>query len=155
MKHGATIFSLFILTIITTSCKKENASIIVGKWSIVKDSSFVAQAPPFFNAVPGNIYFGVVGDYYNFTTEGKLYIKEGAYADTLSYSLSPNNQVEFIYNSYNLEVDSTGNIISQNRRKKSYTIEALSANQLTMTSNLNGDILTPVGYFANMLTLKR
>ena len=155
MKLLLTVTLLFTTTMEIISCKKDFSNSIVGKWSIVKDFSFVADAPPFYNAGPGSIYTGVEGDYYDFRPDENLYIKEGTYSDTLTYNVSFDNQVNLIYNTYNAVADSLGNIISQEHRTKNYTIVTLSATNLTMLSDLTSNILTPEGYLANKLDLKK
>lgn len=155
MKLFLTLTLLFATIMEIISCRKDLSNSIVGKWSIVKDSSFVADAPPFYNAGPGSVYTGVEGDYYDFRPDGNLYIKEGTYSDTLIYNLSPGNQLNLIYNTYNTLTDSLGNIIAQTHPTKSYTIVTLSATNLIMSSNLTSDILTPEGYLANKLEMKK
>ena len=153
MRHK--FLTLLLLTLFAVACKKTTIPEVVGKWSIEKDSTYIAEAPPFFNAGPGGIYTGVNGDYYDFRPDGKLYIKEGTYSDTLTYNVSSGNQVNLVYNTYNTVSDSLGNIISQTHPTKSYTIVTLSTTYLTMISKLTSDILTPEGYMANKLELKK
>jgi hypothetical protein len=124
----------------------------VGVWHIIKDSFFVVQAAPFLK-YKDSVYSGKATDYYDFKPDGSLYIKEGSTMDTLAYQILANNQLAFIYNYYNIVTDSLGNIISKTKRKKTYRITALTATNLTMSSNISSDILTPVGYFANRLKL--
>jgi hypothetical protein len=156
MKLFLAITLLFAATMGIISCRKEFSNSIVGKWHIVKDSSFLANSLPFYNAGPGRIYYtGLGDDYYDFKPDGNLYIKEGTYSDTLTYNVSSGDQVNLIYSTYNIVSDSFGNIISQTHPTKSYTIVTLSATNLTMSSNLISNILTPVGYLANKLELKK
>jgi len=71
MRHK--FLTLLLLTLFVVACKKTTPnSEIVGKWSIEKDSTYMADTPPFFNAGPGGIYTGVNGDYYDFRPDGKL-----------------------------------------------------------------------------------
>ncbi len=155
MKLIVTVSLITAITAGLISCKKEYSDAIAGRWNIVTDSSFVGQSPPFFNPGAGHVYKGITSDYYDFRTDGRLYIKEGAYSDTLTYQVRPDKHITFVYNTYLTTVDSLGNIISQVHPKKNYTITTLSANNLTMTSDLTSDILTPVGYFANKLMLAK
>jgi len=155
MRLFLTVALIFATTMEIISCKKGFSNSIVGKWSIVKDSTFLAEARPFYNAGPGSIYTGVKGDYYDFRPDGYLYIKEGTYSDTLTYNVSSGSQVNLIYNTYNTVSDSLGNIISQTHPTKSYSIVNLSATNLTISSNLTSNILTPVGYPSNKLELKK
>ena len=70
------------------SCKKSSSHgdvvSIIGKWNIINDSSYTGVGA-------GNhlvIYKGKEGDYFNFTSYGKLYIKENAMLHTSSFSLT-------------------------------------------------------------------
>ncbi len=69
-------------TAVSTEESSLTDATIVGKWNIVSDSSFQGVGQ---NNHPVN-YTGVAGDYYDFRTDGNVYIKEGPAFDTLSYS---------------------------------------------------------------------
>jgi hypothetical protein len=56
---------------------------IIRNWNIVSDSTFVGVGS---NNHPV-AYIGQPGDYFDFTTNGTIYTKEGAVLDTLSYKL--------------------------------------------------------------------
>jgi len=155
MKHFLWTSLLFAFQIEMISCTKSGANSIVGKWNIVKDSSYVSGAPPFFNAGTGGAYMGVAGDYYDFKQNGTLYIKEGSYADTVIFSVSFNNQLTLTSNSYNYVADSLGNIIGRTHPTKSYSISSISATHVELTSILKSNILTPIGYLANKVDLKK
>lgn len=164
---------LFFVIMVFESCKKDSATLdnntlliansnkdtisssasIVGIWKILKDSFFVVDAPAFFKTHDSS-YIGVATDYYNFRQDGSLYIKEGNVSDTLAYEILPNNQVNFIYNTYITITDSVGNSI-QTKYKKAFTITTLIETNLTMSSNISSDILSPEGYFANKLKLTK
>jgi hypothetical protein len=66
-------------------CKKENTKpappTLVANWNIVSDytANHLAQT---------NTYTGVAGDYFDFRTDGKCYVKEGSRYDTLSYAIT-------------------------------------------------------------------
>jgi hypothetical protein len=55
---------------------------IAGKWNIVGDTTYSGVNT---GANP-TIYSGQPGDYFDFRTDGHVYIKEGAAMDTLSYN---------------------------------------------------------------------
>ena len=150
---NAVMFFIAAATL-TLSCKKDPSYQITGKWQIIKDSSYVEPASA-FNTVQGPGYTGTAGDYYDFKPGGSLYIKEGSYTDTLTYSTRAGGEVVFNYNTYNNVVDALGNIISRTHRTKSYSITALSATKLILTSKLTTGILTPVGYLANTILLEK
>ena len=86
----SSIFTAFAI-VFFTSCEKTAVSndessltgaTILGKWNIISDSSYAGIG---INNHPVN-YTGVAGDYYDFRTDGNVYIKEGPAFDTLSYS---------------------------------------------------------------------
>jgi hypothetical protein len=65
-------------------------SLIIGKWNIVRDTVYAGVNT---GADPA-IYIGQPGDYFDFSEDGNVYIREGAGLDTLSYKLLPNNQID-------------------------------------------------------------
>jgi hypothetical protein len=83
------LFGVIAVVFSLASCKKnvspeeDNASII-GKWNIVTDSSHVGIGANNHLVV----YTGKEGDYFNFSSNGKLYIKENIMLDTLQYNLT-------------------------------------------------------------------
>jgi hypothetical protein len=125
---------------------------IYGKWNLISDSFYVADAPPFFNA-GDSVYVGTAADYYNFTQGGNLYRRESIHTDTSSFELLPNNQVEFlnIYD-YRFEQDSMGTFTIL-KVSLTYTITTLTEHNLTLIANLSSAILTPEGYFADKIKL--
>ena len=65
-------------------CKKDNngnAVVLAGKWNLVTDytANHLAQM---------NTYTGIPGDYFDFRSNGKCYVKEGSQYDTLSYAIT-------------------------------------------------------------------
>ncbi len=69
---------------VLTACKKDNKVepvTLVAKWALVSDytANHLAQM---------NTYTGVPGDYFDFRTDGKCYVREGSQYDTLSYSIT-------------------------------------------------------------------
>ncbi|HTI12549.1 MAG TPA: hypothetical protein VL832_28445 [Puia sp.] len=102
MKHN--IIYLYILAALaaSASCKKSNSNpelrhshpaiaSIVGKWSLTKDSSFSAIGVGNFGTVQE--YIGQPDDYWDFRSDDKVYIKEGAKLDTLGYKLVTGNTI--------------------------------------------------------------
>lgn len=74
------------------ACKKDNNggnNQITGKWNIVKDSTYVGVGTSNHLVV----YNGQPGDYFDFRTNGKVYTKEGAVLDTLSYTVKTPGQI--------------------------------------------------------------
>jgi hypothetical protein len=81
-----------LLAIIAFSCKKSSTHSIVGNWSIIDDSTkFVASSSAYSSY--HSDYIGQPGDYYNFSTNGMMYVKEGAARDTMAYAILSNGQV--------------------------------------------------------------
>jgi hypothetical protein len=76
----------FALVIFQFSCTKSNNTpqSIMGKWNIKIDSSYVGVASNNHKIV----YIGQSGDYFNFSSDGHVYIKENSILDTLIYALS-------------------------------------------------------------------
>jgi len=93
MKHN--IIYLYILVALAAACKKSSSPVlnhshplvasIAGKWNLIKDSSFSAIGVGNFGTVQE--YIGQPDDYWDFRTDAKVYIKEGAKLDTLGYKL--------------------------------------------------------------------
>jgi hypothetical protein len=127
---------------------------IFGRWSIVSDCLYIADAPPFFKT-SDSIYVGVAADYYDFGQDGRLYRTENNHTDTCSFEVLSGYQVEFdnVYD-YSLLMDSLG-ILKPSKPNKTYSIINLTEHNLTLVSTLTGSILTPEGYFANTLKLKK
>ncbi len=95
---GLTAFScLFII-----SCKKNSPAdginagrinaTITGKWNILSDSTFSGIG---MNNRAVN-YTGKTGDYFDFRTDGNLYIKESTIFDTLAYSVSSDTTISIV-----------------------------------------------------------
>lgn len=85
-------FLIILITLISlelVSCKKDAAVSIMGKWNLVSDAITSGIGPN----VKTYSYTGVPGDYFDFRTDGKLYIKEAANLDTLSYTFLPDNKI--------------------------------------------------------------
>jgi len=80
------IFFILGVLILGTSCTKKNdaPTSILGKWNIKIDSSFTGGG--FANHEAS--YVGQAGDFFNFNSDGYIYIKENSIFDTLNYTLS-------------------------------------------------------------------
>ena len=82
-------FGVIAVVFFVASCKKdvhpeENNASIIGKWNIITDSSYVGVAANNHLVV----YAGQEGDYFDFSSNGKLYIKENGMLDTLQFNLT-------------------------------------------------------------------
>lgn len=83
------IILITLISLELVSCKKEAAVSIMGTWNLVSD----AVTSGIGLNVKTYSYTGVPGDYFDFRTDGKLYIKEGFNSDTLNYTLLPDNKI--------------------------------------------------------------
>ena len=83
MKYASIFFLIIFLYSVVISCKKDQDGVIAGKWSLVNDSVIVGVGPH----IGTKNYIGVAGDYFDFRTDGNVYVKEGAKLDTLSYKI--------------------------------------------------------------------
>ncbi len=141
------IFIIYLaLIIVVASCNKANiqTNFLVDKWNIINDSSSITSSLNGFNG--GRNYIGASSDYYNFTSDSSLYIKEGLSFDTGKYSITINNKVEIVMFSYNgMSFGPTGAI------RGTFDIVNLTANTATLT--LSG--LTPEGQEYEIIKLKK
>jgi len=82
--------SLVVIGVLITfkklSCRENNdkSASIFGKWNIKIDTSFVGQGASNHEV----IYSGKSGDYFNFNSDGHIYIRENSILDTLTYTIS-------------------------------------------------------------------
>ena len=136
-------FVIITAILILISCKKDipsgnnvNSSLL-GKWNVVTDSSFSGIGP---NNYPIN-YRGQSGDYFDFTVEGKVYVKEGVALDTLGYT---------VISDTTMLIDSFGGVL--NGVPETCFITNLKSHTVTITAPV---ILTPGGSFGRKVSLKR
>jgi len=116
--------------------KKDNQASIIGEWNIVSDSSYVGVGA-------GNhltVYDGQPGDYFDFSSDGKLYIKKNGTLDTLYYNSTSNVTM------------TTASYPDSMRTSQQYTIYNLSAHNATITT---GIFETQGGVFGRTVTLDR
>ena len=143
MKHiilpGLTAFISFFLI----SCKKDfvpandlHASII-GKWNILNDSTFTGVGVS-NHAVN---YTGQTGDYFDFRTDGYIYIKENTTLDTLSYSITSDTTI--IIASFGIIINGVPEVSR---------VTNLTADGVTISAPF---IVTPGGAFGRKINLKR
>jgi len=92
---GTTILTLFFMV----SCSKNSPNIpagiatITGIWSVVNDSGFAGVGLN-NHAVD---YIGRIGDYFDFRTDGNIYVKEGPVSDTLQYTITSANTMQISF----------------------------------------------------------
>jgi len=133
---GLAIFTAFCFNACNKNSVSTNATIL-GKWNIINDSTFDGVGV-------GNHpveYTGQQGDYFDFTTNGILYTKEGSVLDTLSYRLTSNTTI--IISSFGL----IGNGVAETSQ-----ITNLTDHSLTITAPVE---LTPGGEFGRKVNLSR
>ena len=83
----------------------DTASMIKVKWGVIKDSVTNSNFtyPNGLYPNPG-VYTGVANDYYDFNSNGTVYIFENNNADNTLYQILPNGRISFIiFNNYNYE----------------------------------------------------
>lgn len=155
MKSLSTIFATAFLLILC-SCNKNLSGVnptgntktegnqtsfgqapVTGNWNIVTDSTYAGAG---LSNHPVN-YTGQPGDYFNITTNGVIYTKEGKQLDTLSYQLKGDTSI--IISTFGL----TGNGVSAVSH-----IKNLSETTMVIASPV---ALTPGGVFGRKITLSR
>ena len=79
-------FIALALLIFDSSCKKSNhiPTSILGKWNIKMDSLYVGVGPNNHEVS----YIGQSRDYFDFSSDGHLYVMENSISDTLKYTLT-------------------------------------------------------------------
>ncbi|HVW98133.1 MAG TPA: hypothetical protein VHA56_19335 [Mucilaginibacter sp.] len=75
------------------ACKKDSAALINGKWNVVSDQSFEGVGSSNHQVD----YTGQEGDYFDFRTNGRLYINEGQEQDTLTFKAISHSQLVLFY----------------------------------------------------------
>jgi hypothetical protein len=146
MKAFLFISAAFVITL--ASCHKDAAigpGNITGNWSVVSDSSYSSGIGP-YGTPSSHKYVGVGGDHFDFTSAGKLYIKEGNIKlDTADYTIAGTDTLKLKYDYlYEGGVTITG-------ASGSYIIATLNSQSLVLT--YFG--ATPGGIFSERIDLSR
>ena len=117
MKYIIVAICLIFLSMSVICCKKTAVQTgpLVAKWNIINDSLSVIS-------LSGTNYVGTSNDYYNFTADGILYIKEDSLRYTTKYSMVANNQIDIAY--------SLSNDVTEHR---TYYITNLTVHTATLT----------------------
>jgi hypothetical protein len=117
MKNIIVAICLAFLIVSVISCNKTGVqtSPLVATWNIINDSLSIIS-------LSGTNYIGTSNDYYNFTVNGTLYIKEDALQYTTTYSMVANNQIDIVY-------DLSNNVTEH----RTYYITNLTAHTATLT----------------------
>lgn len=151
MRTPAVCTLMFLLSAILTSCKKETAnnpeppsSLIGSSWAVVNDSTSVAAGA--IAPASGSNYIGKAGDYFNFTSYGKLYWSINGQKDTVTYLISGDTlkfKVAYIDGQTN-KVDSAYNPIYTIRNVTSHTCTLFNSTALLTTNGGGGPELTTI-----------
>jgi hypothetical protein len=110
---------------------------IAGKWNIVSDSTFAGVGS---SNHPVD-YGGQPGDYFDFTSNGIIYTKEGLTLDTLNYTVTGDNSI--VITAFGL----IANGVPATSQIKTLTIHSLVIKAPT--------VLTPGGEFGREVYLSR
>ena len=129
-----------------SSLSTENEQLGPGAWNLVTDSTFEGIAQ---NNHPVD-YTGQPGDYFNFTTDGHVYTREGGLLDTLTSKMVSDSTI--IISDFGLTINGV---------PPTDTIKGLGVNSLTTAAT--GQTITiespwfptPAGLFWRKVTLSR
>jgi hypothetical protein len=147
MRYIVAIIFIVLLSLMQISCRKDNSTnntiaTIVAKWNLVNDSSgTIGSLNPIYNY--SNNYIGAPADYYEFRTNGSVYIKEGINLDTMGYKID--STVVSFYPQFN----------SGHYTLNIATLTDSSATLLLGTNPPSGANLTPEGYEIRIINLKK
>lgn len=118
---------------------------ITGTWVLVNDSTFSTSVDVSDHSASGN-YIGQGSDYFDFTADGKLYIKEGGAIDTATYTITADRNIEVNYSYYaGMRVKAAGSMIAD------FTPLSLGEHAVT----LNSTVITANGTSSRVIHLKR
>jgi len=97
MKPHALIIIATLALSLLYGCKREavkpaSPQSLLGKWSLVKDSSTYPTMTPVLGV---KVYVGTGEDYFDFRANGNVYIKENGSYDTMTYKMSTATAVVF------------------------------------------------------------
>ena len=122
-----------------------NSAILTGDWILVSDSTYSTGVDASDHTTIGK-YIGQGGDHFNFTADGKLYIKEGGAIDTATYTITANRNIEINYSYYaGMPVSTPGSMMAN----------FVQMNLTDHSVTLNGTISTSNGTSSRVINLKR
>jgi hypothetical protein len=142
MRNPAICTLIFMISAILTSCLKENvnkaessSSLIGSSWTVVNDAT--SESAGASTPASSSNYIGKGGDYFNFTTYGKLYWSINGQRDTTTYLIS-GDTIKFKY----AYVDFKTNMVDS-AYDAGYTISNLTNHTCTLFNsmiffNING-----------------
>ena len=116
---------------------------LTGNWTLVNDSTYSTGSG---NSGTGTNYVGQPGDSFNFTEDGKLFIKEGTNIDTATYTVASDKKIILNYLFYaGSPVNAYGSVVA------SFDQVRLTGKNLTLSSS----VLTPSGSYFRVINFKR
>ena len=141
MRNLALCTLIFMISAILTSCLKENASkgtpssSLTGNWTVVNQTIDNTTVGTTAGATVSN-YAGKSGDYFNFTTYGKLYWSINGQKDTATYLIS-GDTLKFKY----AYIDGRTGVVDS-AYSTAYTISNLTTHTCTLFNSfaVYGDI---------------
>jgi hypothetical protein len=151
MKRPLGKLSFLIILLYLAACHKTAVSSnesagIIGKWNLVSDSNYEGVGSS-NHAVD---YTGQPGDYFNFSSDGHVYTKEGFVPDVLTYTMVSN---------FSIIISDFGLIL--NGVQDTSTITGLAGNYGSGSNTLKTIVIespwfpTPGGLFWRKVTLNR
>ncbi len=141
MKSRSLILLGLVIIAFMFACKKGSSIYpgqINGKWNVVSDSTY----NEFLLSLTQRNYIGKAGDYYDFRTDGKVYINESNTLDTLTYNL---------VNDTTIQIQNFGWILNGVQNTSYMKYSSNNAN----VSITTGRAITPGGFGWRQVNLKR
>ena len=118
---------------------------LTGQWKLVKDSVTYADGNG-QNGTSSDVYNGKAADHFEFTNEGKLYIRENGAIDTANYTINTDKSITVNYLVYNgVPVNSYGSNI----------VDFLPVNLTGTSVTLISSVISPGGIQNRTIDLKR
>lgn len=120
------------------ACSKSATSVITGRWNVVSDSTVITGPGTSYT-----IYHGSNADYFIFSANGYLYIKESSSLDTIAYQIMSADTVL---------LPGIGFSINGVTEPSSFVV---AGNKLRIVANPSGNIITPGHQYQRVINLKR
>ncbi len=131
--------TLIIMCSVMTACNKSSANILItGKWHIVTDVTTITGPD-----VTTTTYHGSITDYFNFSSDGKLHIKESSLDTVFNYNIESSGKIV---------LPGIGFSVNGVTEHSEYT---LSGNKLVIDANPPGNIIPPGHQYYRTINLER
>jgi len=138
MKVFLGAFMLISASAILNACEKSGSDVIAGRWHVINDSSIITGP-----SISYDVFDGSDDDYFNFSSNGSLYIKENSIYDTVNYQIiSPDT----------LLLPGIGFSINGITEPSIFTIKD---RRLRIVVNPPGNVITPGHQYQRIINLKR